>query len=688
MPWRFFNNTPKAGWLMNNTETGTHKDMLESDKAILPVKSLLLVLVLQLISHQSHSPLWLSIFVLLIGVFKYVAYKNNVVKIPWLLRVVLMLGSLGVFFLYYRANFTVDMAASFLFLASVLKLLEINQPKDAVVYVFSMLYLSAVSFLFDQGILHTVLQLVLVSCCLYSLFIMQLPTRQLTVSTRFLIGMHGKSMLKMLVFAIPFVVVLFLFFPRIAPLWQMPIKTQSAKTGMSAEMSPGDVSKLAKSSATAFRAVFDESPPDRSSLYWRGLILDQFDGRRWDSAGAQSRWSRPVKVDPGRLLTTSHPAYQVMLVPHQQRWVFALDGSTPASSNLLPSDMGLYRLKTDAIQPTRYQMELPEASKGRVFSRLPTAVLMSGVDRSNSTLKQDLQVPSAQVNPRSQAYIRQLRQSFSDDMGLIEHLMRQFAEQDFFYTLEPPLVGDHFVDEFFFDSKQGFCEHYASSLAYLLRLAGIPARVVLGYQGGELNEQSNYMIVAQYDAHAWVEAFIETIGWLRLDPTAMVAPQRIRLGSQLSLAEEASFMEDNPFASAAMRSNMINWLRLRIDKLNFQWQNLVVNYNQDNQGDFIRKVFGASSLLRIGLFFVYLLIMVFVSMLVYLWYQRFSGYSRAERHYLFWLLFLNRVGLFRQKGESPRVFLKRVEASKYKRLAKITEKFTRKLEAQQYRDTA
>jgi hypothetical protein len=621
----------------------------------------------------------------MIVIFKYLADKTRTGKIPFLLRAVIMLSSTGVFIAYYKTNFSVEMAASFLFLAAVLKLLEIEKQKDVIVFVFSMIYLSAVSFLFEQGILHTLLQFIIISCCFYVLFVLTNAVEGVPASRALLLRLHGKSLFKMLIFALPLVIILFLFFPRIAPLWQMPIKTQTAKTGMSSEMSPGDVSRLAKSSETAFRVIFTSAMPSKPERYWRGLVLDHFDGRKWIESAARNTWERRQKVDAGRFFETRFPAYQIMMAPHQEKWVFALEGSVPASSNVIDADMGLFKLKTDAIQAVRYQMETNPERISRAIADLPTAFQLMGVERKKTPSMLDLQLPSSTINPRSQDFVRDLRLAFPDKKELTSQLMNHFTEQPFFYTLEPPALGANFVDEFLFDSQRGFCEHYASTLAYLLRLASIPARVVLGYQGGEFNTQSDYLIVAQYDAHAWVEAYFDDLGWVRLDPTAMVAPQRILDGSGQTLGNEAGFLADSPFAAAAMKSSLLNWARLKMDELNFKWQTLVVNYNQDQQDSFITKALGENSLLRIALFFVYSFIAVFVAMLMYLGMRHFSAYTWAEKQYIIWLLVLSRFGFVRRNGETPRAFLKRIQASRHKRLAAITEIRTRKLEDRQYR---
>lgn len=653
----------------------------------IPINTLLLITLLELLSHQVHIPLWLSIFVIMVCILKFLYYRSNQNVTPFFIRFFLVLISTIIFILYYQGNFSVDMAASFLFLAAVLKLVEINNKKDIHVFIFTMLYLSAISFLFEQGILQVIHQIIIIVCCFYALFIIQFEELDIKHMHFKLLRLHTKSMFTLIAVAIPVVVVLFLFFPRIAPLWQMPLKNQVSKVGIGTELSPGDISKLAKTAESAFRVTFTEITPNRSSLYWKGLILDHFDGRKWTQSSSQGAWERLSKVDAGHFYKTTYPAYQVMLEPHQQKWVFSLDGSEIASSNLLKSEMGLFQLKTEAIQATRYQMEMPTNIETTKLLNIPTAFSIHQVDRVNNYKQQDLQLPPSRINPKTQHYIQQLRLKFPNNQNLLIYLLTQFREEAFYYTLEPPLLGENFVDEFLFDSKSGFCGHYASSLTYMLRLAAIPARVVIGYHGGEYNSQSNYLLVSQYDAHAWVEAYLPNLGWVRLDPTEMVSPLRISDGPSSSLENDNSFLENSPFASAAMKYSTLNWIRLRLDEINFKWQNVVVNYNQDQQKSFVVKALGEFSLLKIALVFIYFFVGFFMLMHSYLWLKRLSGYSSVEKKYMIWLFILSKFGLTRHSGETPRMFLQRLQKTKHKKIASITAKRTQVLEDKQYRES-
>jgi len=650
----------------------------------LPFITLLIIVVLQLISHASHSPSWLIAFVFILCIFRFLADKNYRHTTPFLIRFFLVCFSTTVFFLYYRLDFTVEMASSFLLMASSLKLIEIKTKKDTLIFVYAMLYLSAVSFLFDQALLHTLLQICMIASCLYAL--LRINTGHVSVGYRDFFRQQWPSLFKALMLAIPLVLICFLFFPRISPLWSIPIKTDNAKTGFSDRMSPGDIASLVKSSERAFRVTFSGPVPKKSELYWRGLVLDQFDGRVWTQAQNSISNLVKYKIDPGSFYDTDKPFYQIMLEPHKQRWLFALEGSQASSSNIVLSDMGEFSLKTDAIQATHYKMEYRKDDISELkYPSIPSLVVLSDKDRTDSSYYQDLQLPNNGTNTQTQEYVSGLNEKISDPYVLLNFLMKQFNDEAYYYTLKPPALGDNTVDEFLFDSKQGFCAHYAGSLAYMLRLSGIPARVIVGYQGGEFNQKSEYLIVHQFDAHAWVEAKLPSLGWVRVDPTSMVSPERILNGFEDTMEGFSGFLEGSPFSSLMLRSGMLSWLRLRMDELNFNWQKWVVNYNQDEQYGLVKNVFGEFSLLKIGLFFVYCFLAIFFGMIAYIWLTQFKGkYTYAEKKYIIWILILARFGFKRRLGETPRAFLRREKNNMNGFIASVTENKTQALERDEY----
>lgn len=649
-----------------------------------PVGAFILVILLLLFSYSQLIPAWLVAFTFLICAYRYISFKRYSEPVGRSVKTCLTIASVAVFIAHYKTNFTIEMAASFLFLTSVLKFIEIRTGKDLVTTVYTLLYLSAVSFLFSQSILHTLLQITIISISLYILL-------KHNIGYEYSMGKKDVSLLshllfKVLMFAIPLVLICFVFFPRISPLWSMPIKTQSAKTGMSNAMSPGDIAELTKSSEVAFRVDFDGAVPEKRDLYWRGLVLDHFDGREWRQSPAHTPYRSAYKIDSGSFREQPGSSYRVMLEPHQQRWVFALEGAKSLSSNLLESDMGLYTLKTDAIQATYYKMSYQQREdKKAIASQLATINVLEGVDRKLGNVRQDLQRPPKNKNPRAQAYMSELKTRFERPEDLLAYLMEQFKGDGFYYTLKPPQTGEHFVDEFMFDLQRGFCAHYAGSLAYLLRLASIPARVVIGYQGGEMHSSEPYMIVRQYDAHAWVEVFLANKGWVRVDPTAMVSPDRILDGSGEAYRSKEGFLENSLFASAALNVSLINWLSMYVDKIDYGWQKWVVNYNQSEQEGVVKGLLGEYSLAAVASFFVYVLLAIILGMFGYIYLSRYAfKYTWAEKKYMMSSTVLALWGWKREKGETPRAFLGRVEAGASPYITKFVRLMTKSLEQQQY----
>jgi transglutaminase-like putative cysteine protease len=626
----------------------------------------------QAASMWGVAPAWLVLSLcLLVGV---VWIRPNGLPSP--VRFLITLVLVFWFFLYYRLSFTVEVAASFLWLSATLKMIELKARKDLTIFVYVMLYVAAVSLLFHQSISHVLLICIIIMLSLSILLRMQAGPDFRPIS-------HFGSLARLFVLSIPVVVVLFAFFPRISPLWSMPIKAGSASTGISDSMSPGDIADLANSDERAFRASFFGDDPQRAELYWRGLVLDRFDGRRWSkSAPAMNEFGIRGKYDIGSVLESDSPYYQVMLEPHNNEWLFTLEGSSSLSTQVRASDMGLYVMPFEVIQAARYRMS--RKAPVAFGDSLRGAYKLIGVDRQKSYTGLDLQLPSA-TNPRIRHYVQGLRQQYARDQDLVAAILKMFRTDNFRYTLKPGLLGTDFVDEFIFDTKRGFCSHYAGSMAFMLRLVGIPARVVIGYQGGEYVEDGDYYIVRQYDAHAWVEAKLNGIGWVRLDPTASVAPSRIEQNLQQAVSAEGTFLQNNIMASLRHEVAFLGWLSLKTDQLNYQWQKYVVNYGQDDQYGMIKKWLGEYSLSRVAALFG--VMFGLVSMIILAWV--FLRIERPElnvrqKRYLRWLSILRWFGYSRAVGETPRVFLARLNDKAHPWLASHTAKRTRLLEQNEY----
>ena len=380
---------------------------------------------------------------------------------------------------------------------------------------------------------------------------------------------------KMFAQAIPLAVILFLLFPRVSgPLWGMPAD-HSGSTGLSDHMAPGNISELSLSDAVAFRVDFEGEVPPPWLRYWRGPVLSDFDGREWSM--------RPRR--PGGSFVRSDGApviYTVTLEPHWKPWLFALDMPSSLPQNI-GGDAETMRNDVDAIL-TRDQQLMARLPVTQPIRYLQSSMLRDHYPAGRGgDVEADrdgyLRLPEAadRSNPRTLTFARELRRQQRSDAAFIDAVLDWFHRDSFFYTLAPPLLGANPVDEFLFETRRGFCEHYASAFVVMLRAAGIPARVVTGYQGGSINPNGNYMIIRQSDAHAWAEAIVDG-QWRRFDPTAAVAPSRIQLGLGGSLPAS----ERIPML-ARLDESFLKSLQLSWDALNHDWRRNVIGFNFDRQ---------------------------------------------------------------------------------------------------------
>lgn len=332
-------------------------------------------------------------------------------------------------------------------------------------------------------------------------------------------------------------------------------------------MSPGDVSELSVSSALAFRAKFEGDIPPAPQRYWRGPVLHDFDGRTW-------RLPNRLFVAPEVVTHGPSYRYELMLEPHQRRWIFALDVVTswPRRRASRTADLQLLAPVTRPISTlTTYSLE--SSTQFEVRGRLP--LLMK---RADTALPEER-------NPRTLGLAKELRAQAGSDAAFVRAVLTKFRREEYVYTLEPPRLQANAVDDFLFNTRQGFCEHFASAFTVLARAAGIPARVVTGYQGGEYNPMSGYLVVRQSDAHAWSEVWLEGRGWIRVDPTAAVAPERIERGLDAALPEEESVP-----GRALRRNALLSQLRLAWDAANTFWNNQVVDFGEAQQRRLLERL--------------------------------------------------------------------------------------------------
>jgi protein-glutamine gamma-glutamyltransferase len=449
----------------------------------------------------------------------------------------------------------------------------------------------------------------------------------------------------------PLMAVLFLLFPRIqGPLFGFPQTTTIGVTGLSETMSPGSMSQLSLSDEVAFRVQFHTPPPRPQDLYWRGPVMWDFDGRTWTvgpvSTTAFGSLQHEVKSRPIR--------YTVTLEPHYQRWLFAIDlpAETPHQAQLAND----------------YQLLSPRPIRNRMRYEMSSHIgYRYGADESPALLRRALQLPTA-YNPAALKFAHELRSRSHTDAEVIAGVLSFFRSEMFFYTLVPPELGRNSIDEFLFETRRGFCEHYASAFVFLMRAAGIPARVVTGYQGGEMNPLNDYLVVRQSEAHAWAEVWQPGDGWLRVDPTAAVSPARIQVG--IAAALPASDPLPNGLRGD---SELLRKLRFTWDAVANSWNQWVLGYTPERQLQLLRELGFESATwqtLAVLLMTMSSLVIAVVALRV-LGELRLRSLDPVTRSWRRFCRKLARRGTLRLPAEGPRDFARRAAAEQPELAPKI-----------------
>ncbi|MFM1897256.1 MAG: hypothetical protein RLZZ385_2330 [Pseudomonadota bacterium] len=613
---------------------------------------ILLAVLLALAPQSLRMPVWISAIAVACLVWRGLIYLGHLDYPGKRTRVLVVLFTLLVAASQIRSlGVGLDSAASLLALGFVFKLIEMQSKRDVFVMISLCFVMSLVAFIYSQSAVTTLYVTVVVLVVVAAMVaVNRSPHLQQTRST---LGLA----LRITAQSVPLMVVLFLVFPRIAPLWAVPIQTSTTRTGVSDEMTPGDISQLGRSAQLAFRVTFDDgAPPLHRDLYWRGLVLEDFDGLTWrrrsssflSAAAARSG----TQLDyPGRLeINGEANGYNIIMEATQQPWLFALHLAEPVSGNVYRGRN--YELFYGGVVNQRISYNV------RSYDDFTTDGVLLGSVRARS-----LEIP-ADGNPRSRELASQLRATYANDRDLVYAVLALYQQQPFFYTLTPPLLGEDRIDDFLFNTRQGFCEHYASSFTYLLRAAGIPARVVVGYHGAEYNRYEDYLMVYQYNAHAWSEVWLEGEGWVRFDPTAAVSPERIELGVEAALQDDPEFLNESLFTMARLRGiGLINSLRLRLDAIEYEWNRRVVSYDEEVQFQLFERLFGQVTERKVLMLLLGAgALVVFCVALAVIRIRPDRRHSAAEKLYLEFCRRLANAGLPRQRGEGPMDYCRRVSA--------------------------
>jgi transglutaminase-like putative cysteine protease len=514
---------------------------------------LVLCLALALAAHWDSLPGWVLVTVAVCaGVRLLLAHRGRPAP-PRAVRLAISTLAVALLFLQFRTFNGLSAGYALLALAAGLKVLETNGRRDVHVVTLSV-FLVGVAALLEADSFWLLAYLIAV-CGLAIAALLRLTSAPPVPDWRPSLRYCGRILAQ----AVPLAVVCWLFFPRFGgPLWQMPDDGGYADTGLSDRMSPGDIDRLAMSDDIAFRVHFAAAAPPPREMYWRGPVMHHFDGHTWTQA-LPANLSAPPTQPRG-------PAYRytLKLEPYGHGWIFALDW--PSQWDLPHGALtGDYTL----VQPDRVSRPIDVAVTS--YTHVASAAPLSASWR---------QLDSAPLlrNPRTLEFAHGLRAAHPADLDYVHAVLALFAQQPFYYTLKPPRLAGDSVDEFLFDTRRGFCGHYASAFAALIRAAGIPARVVTGYQGGTFNRFDDDWIVRQSDAHAWDEVWIEGSGWLRVDPTSAVDPRRVD-GS----LREAPGADERSQSRWQRRTVWFADARLRFDALRELWRESFLLFDQDSQ---------------------------------------------------------------------------------------------------------
>lgn len=536
--------------------------MLLNRQAILSFYVILVAVIVLL--HQA-LPLWYSALLLLLLLYRWPLQQNS--KVNKLKRINIIAALILLLLLVsIRQSGVFHFMLQILLLSATSRLVLIRQRHDSHQLLWVLYFLLACCFIFYQSILTSLLILALLLFTLYCHYRLyaskqhQLQLLQLT---------------KAVLITLPVWISLFVLFPRLQPLWRIPT-AEAAITGLADTLDPGSIENLVQSDKLAFRAIFSDAMPPRQQLYWRAKVYEDFNGRSW-TVNPRFERRQPAHQQSENSNTGQLLSYQVIAEVSNQRSLFALGQPLEYASSVRPAAAYLVEARRPVNQRLSYQLT-------SVLAAVP----------ADTALEQQLNSRTSNANPQTKALAAELAGRTSSTAGLIEQISALFSQQPFYYSLNPPRLGANSVDAFLFDSRTGFCSHYASATAVLLREAGVAARVVGGYQGGVWHQEQQYLEVRQREAHAWVE-YYDNGSWQRYDPTAVIAPERILAGLDAVLTAD----EQDQLQANWRRFSAFNYLSQQLLHLDYYWSVWILGFDENQQHNLWQQLKAASKLLAV-----------------------------------------------------------------------------------------
>jgi len=573
----------------------------------------------------AHLPLWCSLLGASVLMWRgWLAITLRPLPPRWALMALVVLTVAATLFTH-KTLLGRDAGITLIVVLLAMKTLELRARRDAFVVFFLSFFLMLTNFFFSQSLLTAAAMLIALLGLLTALVNAHMPVGRppLLLAARTAGGMA--------LLGAPIMIVLFVLFPRMAPLWGMPGDAMSGRSGLSASMQVGTIASLALDDSIAMRVRFEGATPLQPDLYFRGPVLSTFDGRSW--LPLRSDFSPRLQPEANLQPLGGTVSYQVTLQPHQRRWLLTLDAA--ATAPLLP---GFQATMTPELQ---WQVERPITDLVRYTAQSYTN-FQHGPQRAVVGLQDYLNLPPG-FNPRTLALASELRRdpalAGNDNALMVNAVLARLRTGGFSYTLEPGVYGQHTADEFWFDKKAGFCEHIASSFVVLMRALDVPARIVTGYQGGQVNPVDGFHVVRQSDAHAWAEVWLAGRGWVRIDPTSAVAPSRTgtlqRLQAPRGAVTEALFGNVDPQFPLNLRAA---W-----EAINNRWNQSVLNYTQGKQLDLLKSLgFEAPSWEDLAYLLIAIVVATSLAGAAWTWWER----SRQDP----WLRLLNTAAARLQQG--------------------------------------
>lgn len=536
------------------------------------IYSLMISYLMLIVALQSTLYVWSSLVGVLFILWRFL-YQQRKTSLPTsaVLNLLAVVCCLLVVVTSLKGG-VLNSMTNLLLLATSMKLLAIRTSRGVRHLCLALYFTIASAFIFKQDMAFTFFIIVVFTINTYTLLTAHSPALNFKARSRYAVRFFLTSL--------PLILFLFALMPRFGPLWKMP-SAKGSTTGLSEEITPGDFSSLAQSSKLAFRVKFDDDIPDNGQLYWRTMTHERFDGKQWKVDRFRKAPQNIAFAQPpaARISNPQLVSYQVIVEPTFQKWAYALDTPIAHSNKLQYQRDRRLTTKTPVTQKLQYEVTsaLNHQAQNFIFE----------LERQINLLQ------PKNKNPRAQQFARELRAQSASDVEFINKVMSYFNDNPFIYTLEPPLTPVDPVDTFLFETRAGFCAHYASAFASVMRAGGIPARLVSGFQGGERADGDTYLSVYQYEAHAWNEVWLSGRGWVRLDPTSVVSPERIALGLQASMGGDQNFLSGDVFNLAKYRHlAVLNWVHNQLNNIDFYWSSWILNFDTKKQSKLFESIWG------------------------------------------------------------------------------------------------